>query len=128
MASAIAAARRARAAEKAVQQRAPYAGRGMPEPGTDPELASIVAEVLGSYLQQRPPPDVLQQVATRVHAHVTQENKRKNLLGEGFEDTLAAILKRIPGIADTYEFRLRSALADLPGFHPLAGQGPVVLS
>lgn len=82
--------------ESARSQRAPYEGLGMPEPGEDPELVAIVQEVLSPYLATVPSSEVWRLLIERVRAHLMQENKRKNLVGEGFEDTLAAIVSRIP--------------------------------
>jgi len=116
--AAAAAARRARLSADAASQREPYAGLDLPQPGEDPELEAIVTDALGPYLTGPPPPDVLSGLTERIQAHVGQENKRKNLVGEGFEDTVAALLRRIPGVADTHELRIRPLLHDLPGFRP----------
>jgi hypothetical protein len=113
-----AAAAQAHRSERVKKQRAPYAGRGFPEPGSDPELVEIILDVLQSWLPVNPPGDVMHALTERIQAHVTKENKRKNLVGEGFEDTLAAILRRVPGIADSFEIRTRPLLHNLPGFHP----------
>jgi len=98
------------------RQRAPYTGRGFPEPGEDPELVAILLEVLGKWLQTDPPPEELRRLSRRIHTHLTQENKRKNLVGEGFEDVIAAILHRLP-FASPVEIRTRALLHSLPGFH-----------
>ena len=68
------------------RQRVPYAGRGFPEPGEDPELGAIIREALGRWLTSEPPTDGLLALTRLIHANLTQENKRKNLVGEGFED------------------------------------------
>jgi hypothetical protein len=102
--------------EKVRKQREPYKGKGFPEPGIDPELEEIILDVLQG---SKPSVKVLQDLIQRVQAYVTKENKRKNLLGEGFEDTLAAILRRIPGISESYDVRARSLLEEIPGFRPL---------
>jgi len=49
-----------------------------------------------------------------------QENKRKNLLGEGFEDVLAAVVNAacVAGI----QARTRISIADVAGFHPLGAK------
>lgn len=116
--AAAAAARRARLADAAATQRRPYADRGMPEPGEDPELEAIVTDALRPWLAGAPPPEVLRALTERIQAHVGQENKRKNLVGEGFEDTVAALLRRIPGLAERHEVLVRPLLHDLPGFRP----------
>jgi hypothetical protein len=98
-------------------QRAPYAGRAFPEPGEDPELAAIIREALGKWMPTEPPQDELRALTRRIHAYLTQENKRKNLVGEGFEDVIAAVLRRLP-FGNSVEVRTRVVLHDLPGFHP----------
>ena len=110
---------------RALEQRAPYADRGFPEPGEDPELVAIILEVLAQWLTAPPSDDVLQSLTERIQAHVTKENKRKNLVGEGFEDTLVAVLQRVPKIGEGYHVHARPNLHSLPGFHPpLAHQKP----
>ena len=78
---------------RAAEQRAPYAGRGFPEPGEDPVLESLIREVLSEWLAD-PPPEVMRQLTDRIRTYFGQENKRKNLVGEGFEDVLAALIRR----------------------------------
>lgn len=112
-------------AEAAAQQRLPYEGRNLPEPGADPELAEIILETLGAWLPAEPPHEVVRELTERVTAHLTNENKRKNLVGEGFEDVLAALLRRVPGIAGSYSVYVRPWLHDLPGFRrPPRNQKP----
>jgi hypothetical protein len=98
-------------------QRAPYAGRAFPEPGEDPELAAIIREALGKWMPAEPPKDELRTLTRRIHAYLTQENKRKNLVGEGFEDVIAAVMRRLP-FGKRVQVRTRVVLHDLPGFHP----------
>jgi hypothetical protein len=98
------------------RQRASYEGRGFPEPGDHPELMAIVKETLGAYVVKQPPPDIQRRLARRIYASVSQENKRKNLVGEGFEDVIAAIVSRMP-FASRLTIRNRCLLHDLPGFH-----------
>ena len=112
------AARRARLAGDTAAQRAPYAGRGMPLPGEDPELEAIVLDALGPHLAAPPPPEALRDLTDRIQTHLGQENKRKNLVGEGFEDTVAALLRRVPGVLERHDVRVRPPLHDLPGFRP----------
>lgn len=101
----------------AAKQRAPYEGLGMPEPGEDPELEEIIREALRPWLREEPPPEILARLTQRIHEHTRLENKRKNLVGEGFEDVLAAILQRlsVPGIESV---TARSLLHEIPGFSP----------
>lgn len=101
-------------------QRVPYEGLGFPEPGDDPELVSLIREELEHYFGENPPTKVWRTLTDRIHNYLTQENKRKNLVGEGFEDVLASILARLdtpePITAET-----RKLLHELPGFHPPRG-------
>ena len=75
-------------------QRAPYEGRGFPEAGLDPELVALLTDDLGPWLREQPPDSVFAALTTKIHAHLRSENNRRNLLGEGFEDVLAAVLDR----------------------------------
>src|SRR4051812_32717196 len=94
------------------RQRAPYATRSFPEPGEDPELAAIIREVLADWMNPEPPPDVMGDLTRRIHTHLSQENKRKNLVGEGFEDVIAGILKRL-SVSQPLEIKTRVPLHDL---------------
>lgn len=116
--AAAAAARRTRLAADATAQRAPYADRELPEPGEDPELEAIITDALAPYLAAPPPPPAMRALTERIQAHVGQENKRKNLVGEGFEDTAAALLRRLPGLPERHEVLVRPLLHELPGFRP----------
>ncbi|WP_409331145.1 hypothetical protein [Trujillonella humicola] len=116
--AAAAAARRQRAAERTASQREPYGDRSMPLPGEDPELEAILLDELRPYLTSAPPPEALRRLTERIQQHIGQENKRKNLVGEGFEDTIAGLLRRIPAASGLYEIRVRPWLHDLPGFRP----------
>ncbi len=80
---------------KASIQRKPYEGRAFPEPGQDPELVSIVQGVLRDHLGSEPTEEKWRELVQRIRQHVSLENKRKNLVGEGFEDVLASILRRV---------------------------------
>lgn len=107
-----------RYARQAQQQRAFHGDAHLPLPGEDPELIEIIVDVLRPWLtDELPSPPAWQELSRRVRAHVSQENKRKNLVGEGFEDTLAALLQRIPGIAEKYSIHVRPDLHTLPGFY-----------
>lgn len=117
LATAAAAARAARAGATAAQ-REPYSGRGLPEPGHDPELEAIIVDSLAGHLASDPPTEVLRALTERIQLHVGQENKRKNLVGEGFEDTLASLLSRMPGVASASEVRVRALLHEVRGVPP----------
>ncbi|MDG4822004.1 hypothetical protein O7635_09070 [Asanoa sp. WMMD1127] len=99
-------------------QRARHADGSVPMPGDDPELREIITSVLGPWLRHEPSTDAWQHLSRRTRAYIGQENKRKNLVGEGFEDTLAAILSKIEGLQLLYKIYIRPNLHDLPGFYP----------
>jgi hypothetical protein len=100
-------------------QRAPYADRSFPQPGEDPELGAMIREALAGWISPEPPPEVIADLTRRIHTHLSQENKRKNLVGEGFEDVIAAILRRL-SVSAPLEVKTRVPLHDLPGFHAAA--------
>ncbi len=101
------------------EQRVPYKGRGFPEPGEDSELVSIVKETLGEWMRQEPPEDAYRTLTRRLYVYMTQENKRRNLVGEGFEDVIGAVVKRLP-LSGNFKIHSRTLLHDLPGFNPPA--------
>lgn len=98
------------------EQRAPYEGRGFPEPGEDPELVSIVKDALGKWIKQEPPDEAFRKLTRRLNAYMAQENKRRNLVGEGFEDVIAAVVGQLPS-SKTIQIKNRALLHDLPGFN-----------
>ena len=100
----------------AARQRKPYGDRGFPQPGEDPELVSIVKDVLGGHLSSEVTPAQWQELVQRLRQYLMLENKRRNLVGEGFEDALAAVIQRAPGAA-TLDVRTRCPLNELPGFN-----------
>lgn len=104
----------------AAEQRAPYEGRGFPKPGEDPGLEMLVQEELGAWLSQAPPADAMRRLVQRIRTYLAQENKRKNLVGEGFEDVLAALMQRLPG-ASNLAVSSRAPLHTLAGFRPPRG-------
>jgi len=104
----------------AAEQRKPYAGRGFPEPGDNPALEALVQEELGRWISAAPPAEAMRRLALRFGAYLSQENKRKNLVGEGFEDVLASIVQRLPG-ASRLSVQARPLLHSLSGFRPPPG-------
>jgi hypothetical protein len=108
--------REARLADAATTQREPYAGRGFPEPGADPELAAVIADALAPYLTEQPSEKVWRTVTERVRQFLAVQNKRKNLVGEGFEDVLAQIVRRVAG-GPKGSVRTRNLLYEIPGFN-----------
>jgi hypothetical protein len=110
--------------DKAAAQRDDYADREMPEPGEDSELELLIREGVASWLASELPTPALRLLTEHVRTYLAQENKRKNLVGEGFEDVLAALIQRLPG-ASSLRVMVRPLLHDIPGFHTApAGQKP----
>lgn len=100
----------------ASRQRAPFEGRGFPQPGEDPELISIVRDVLSENLSSDPSPDKWQLLVQRIRQYLALENKRKNLVGEGFEDVLSYVIRRTC-VGESIEVGTRRLLHDIPGFN-----------
>jgi hypothetical protein len=93
-----------------------YSGTSMPLPGDDPDLVDLIL----STLDVDPVALTAEQgraLVERVHTHFARENKRKNLLGRGFEDTLAAVIEQLPG-HERWEVHARVPLGEIPGFLP----------
>ena len=105
-----------RIAAAAERQRAPYENRDFPRPGEDPELISIVREVLGGHLGSEPTEDEWQLLVQRVRQYLALENKRKNLVGEGFEDVLSHVMRRTCR-TEGVEVNTRQVLHDIRGFN-----------
>jgi hypothetical protein len=99
---------------KAEEQRSFY-DRTMPNPGDDPELRSLIEPLLPGDPSDRPKEEVVRDVLQKVRTHIASENKRKNLLGRGFEDVLAGVLARLAG-GPPESFGPQVALEDIPGF------------
>ena len=106
--------------EKGAQQRAVYQGKSFPMPGADPEIERIIGEALKPFLVAQPPVEVFDTVADKLREYWKQENKRKNLLGEGFEDVLAATVNAVCGGSVTA--RTRISIAEVAGFHALGAK------
>ena len=114
----------AKVAVKAEAQRGAYAGRGFPRPGEDPELVAVVKNELGTYLGSEPSQEVWDRLVQRIRQYLALDNKRKNLVGEGFEDVIAQVLKRTCR-RDDIQIHTRRALHELPGFNRVrAGDKP----
>lgn len=105
---------------RAASQRLPYAGRGFPEPGEDPVLEALIREVLSEWLTHVPV-EVMRQLTARIRTYFGQENKRKNLVGEGFEDVLVALLRRAAGSA-SLTVTARPLLHEIEGFRAPPGK------
>jgi hypothetical protein len=102
-------------AAAASKQRMPYEGKNFPKPGEDPGLVSIAREILGGHLRNDPSEGEWQIFVQRIRQYLSLENKRKNLVGEGFEDVISDIVRRIS--KGTLEVHTRRGLHDLPGFN-----------
>ena len=121
LAAAIAS-QRAQRLDHASTQRLPYEGMGMPQPGEDPELEAIIANALQPWLMSEPPPETMKPLVEKARAYLMQENKRKNLVGEGFEDVLSAIMRRLPAAAEL-NVAARVPINEVAGFHsPATGE------
>lgn len=105
-----------RQAATAAKQREPYGGREFPNPGEDPELISIVREVLGESFASEPTAEKWQLLVQRIRQYLALENKRKNLVGEGFEDVLSHVIRRSCR-GSRVEVHARRMLHEVPGFN-----------
>lgn len=100
--------------QRAAAQRQPFADKGMPQPGEDPELVAIVRDVLGEPLTENVSREQWLRLVERIREYLALENKRKNLVGEGFEDVITAtIRRRLPGV----DVSARRLLHSIPGFN-----------
>jgi hypothetical protein len=107
--------------ERADAQRKPFVAQDMPRPDEDLELEALIGSAIESHVGVAPSEDFIRDLLVRIKGHIGSENKRKNLVGEGFEDTLAALLRRWEPTAVRYDIRVRPALHDLPGFYAPRG-------
>lgn len=103
-------------ATRAEAQRKPYEGRGFPLPGEDPELVNILQDTLGDHFSTEPTVEIWSQLVQRVRQYLALANKRKNLVGEGFEDVLSQVVMRTCRRPDL-EVHTRRVLHELPGFN-----------
>lgn len=103
---------------RATVQRTPFEGRGFPEPGEDPAIIDIIRDVLGSKLIAEPSEPEWRSLTRRIRELISVENKRKNLLGEGFEDVLAAVVQGAIG-AESMHVTQRCVLQGIAGFGAL---------
>lgn len=102
------------ALDKKAQDQIAEIGKRMPAPGDDPELRVLLEPLLPGG-QLRPSEDQLRYVLGRIRTHIASENKRKNLLGRGFEDVLAGILRRLATNAPAH-LGTQTAIQDIEGF------------
>lgn len=108
------AAKREGLAVKAGEQRSQF-DDSMPVPGDDPELRALVEPLFPDSGEARPRDEVVRDVLRKVRAYIASENKRKNLLGRGFEDVLAGVLARLAGGAPA-AYGAQRAIEEIPGF------------
>lgn len=109
-------AERAKHSRAATKQREPYKTGEMPEPGEYPDLEARVVEVLQEHGWSGASPEVARHVVAEVRRRLLTENKRKNLLGEGFEDAAAEVVRRSGVTASKVTASCRAVLSSLPGF------------
>lgn len=100
---------------RAAIQRAPYAELDFPEPGEDAAIVGIIRDVLGTRLAEQPSPDEWRELTARIRELIAVENKRKNLVGEGFEDVLCAVARQFDTDA-VLDVQARCLLSSVPGF------------
>lgn len=99
---------------KATEQRSRY-DLTMPAPGDDPELRAVIAPLLPVDPSDWPSEGSIREVLRRIRAYIAGENKRKNLLGRGFEDVIAGILARLD-TGSPPEYGAQVGIEEIPGF------------
>ncbi len=110
------AARRDRRGARASDQLARYED-AMPAPDDDPELRELIEPLLPTDPRLRPDDDLIRDVLRRVRTYIGSENKRKNLLGRGFEDVLAGVVKRLP--VPPEHLGTQTPIEAIPGFRAM---------
>jgi hypothetical protein len=112
--------RRERLASRAGEQLSLH-GQPMPVPGDDPELRQLIDPLLPAAPADQPDDDLVRDVLRRVRTYIGSENKRKNLLGRGFEDVLAGVIERLNGPRPA-ALGTQTPMEEIPGFRaPRAG-------
>jgi hypothetical protein len=117
----LAAAEQASRLTRGALQRRDFEHFDMPSPDEDPELEEMVTSAVAHEVGAEPSHEFARELVREIKGHLASENKRKNLVGEGFEDTLAALLRRWEPVSSRFEVRVRPPLHELPGFHPPRG-------
>ena len=87
----------------------------MPAPDDEPELRLIIEPLMSDRPDQQPDDALVRDVLRRVRTYIGSENKRKNLLGRGFEDVLAAVIQRLTG-QQPHAVGTQTAIEAIPGF------------
>jgi hypothetical protein len=91
-----------------------------PERNGSGDLNEVIKTALRPYFLVEPPASAFTRVSTDLSEYWKQENKRKNLLGEGFEDVLAATVNAACG--GGIMARTRISIAEVAGFHALGAK------
>lgn len=104
-------------ATNGIAQRSAFEGPEFPLPGEDPEIESLIREELGGLFSSQPSREVIRSLTRRINEYISQENKRKNLVGEGFEDVLALLFQRFAA-GRGWQVLARPLLHEIPGFRP----------
>lgn len=90
-----------------------------PEEGApdEPELVGVIADIMKRSLTvpEGDLPELARKIEKVAKDFFTIGNKRKNALGEGFEDLLEMLLLRVSGVP-VEMIRVRKNVSDLPGF------------
>lgn len=102
---------------RAERQRQVFADDAMPLPGEDPALQLLLQNELATFLGSHLTDETWRRLCSRLRAHIGQENKRRNLVGEGFEDVLGALMVRAAQ-RTSMAVLARPLLHTLPGFRP----------
>jgi hypothetical protein len=106
---------------KAEAQMAAYESETLPTPGRDSALELLLSDALIRLGVDALSDRVVSELGRELQVYFGLDNKRKNLVGEGFEDTVAAILRRLPGVSRNHSVLVRPALHDIPGFNAPRG-------
>lgn len=115
------AARREALLGKAADQLSEYV-QAMPVPGDEPELRQLIEPLLPQDPRLHPDDQLVREVLRQVRAYIGTENKRKNLLGRGFEDVLLGVVKRVQGAPARERMGTQTPIEQLRGFRaPRAG-------
>ena len=108
--------RRTRLGVRAQAQRSNYPST-MPEPGDDPELRQIIEPLLPQDPARRPDDEIVRDILRQVRVYLGSENKRKNLLGRGFEDVLGGVVSRLAG-GPPPASGIQTPIEEIRGFRP----------
>lgn len=106
--------------QTAIADEPPELPEGFPRPGEDEGLVAMLSELLGNQLAGPMSAEQWREISLAIHTYVGTTNKRNNLTGEGFEDTLATIVSRMPG-TDHWSIFNRMSLGEIPDFREQGG-------